>query len=527
VAVFELVIFLLFVGALLSGLARRARVPYPALLALAGAALALIPGTPSVTLDPELALALFVAPVLLDAAFDSSPRDLKENWRAVTGLALAAVGLTVAAVAVVVRWLVPDMPWSAAIALGAIVAPPDAAAATAVLRQLKLPHHVLVILEGESLFNDASALLIYRLAVAATVTGAFSGWGIVPLLLVVCLGSIVLGAVLSRVAMATLPRIHDVATAVIAQFLSTFAVWMIAERLHLSGIITVVVFAITVARSAPDLTPARLRLPSYAVWEVVVFVLNVLAFILIGLQLKPILERLSEKELITYLETGAAVTAAVILVRIAWVMGYAGIGNWIRDRFGGRFNRPARYVSLGAATAIAWCGMRGIVTLAAALALPDGVHGPLAFPYRDLILFSAFAVVLGTLVLQGVTLTPLLRGLRLEDDGSVDREVRLARAETTRAALDAVDGTGAREDMVELLRRKYQDRLQRAEEVINGGSVTGESAYLIAQRRAQTAQRRKLSELRASGVIGDDAFHRVEEELDWADVNVDGMARGD
>src|SRR6185503_9799437 len=148
-AVFELVIFLLFAGALLAAVARRTRVPYPALLALAGATLALLPGTPSVTLDPELALALFVAPVLLDAAFDSSPRDLKQNWRAVTGLALAAVGLTVAAVALVARWLVPDMPWAAAIALGAIVAPPDAAAATAVLRQLRLPHRVLVILEGE------------------------------------------------------------------------------------------------------------------------------------------------------------------------------------------------------------------------------------------------------------------------------------------------------------------------------------------------------------------------------------------
>jgi len=526
-AVFELVIFLLFVGALLAAAARRTRVPYPALLALAGAALALLPNTPSVTLDPELALALFVAPVLLDAAYDSSPRDLKENWRAVTGLALAAVGVTVAAVALVAHWLVPGMPWAAAIALGAIVAPPDAAAATAVLRHLRLPHRVLVILEGESLFNDASALLIYRLAVFAAVTGTFSGWSAVPLLLVVCLGSIVLGAILSWISMLTLPRIQDVPTAVIAQFLSTFAVWMIAERLHLSGIITVVVFAILVARTAPDRIPARLRIPSYAVWEVVVFVLNVLAFILIGLQLKPILERLSRAELIAYLETGASVTAAVIVVRILWVMGYAGIGGWLRARVGGYLSRPPRFVSLGAATVIAWCGMRGIVTLAAALALPDGVHGPVAFPYRDLILFSAFAVVLGTLVVQGVTLTPLIRILGLEDDGSVDREVRLARAETARAALDAVDGSASGEEMVQLLRRKYQERVERAELGTAPAAGNGESAYLSVQRRAQIAQRRRLSELRASGVIGDDAFHRVEEELDWAEVNTDAMARAD
>ena len=181
---------------MLAALARRINVPYPALLALTGAALALLPGTPSVTLDPQLALALFVAPVLLDAAFDSSPRDLRQNWRAVTSLALIAVGLTVAAVAVAVRWVVPDMPWSVAIALGAIVAPPDAAAATAVLRQLRAPHRVFVILEGESLFNDASALLIYRLAVAATITGSFSGWSAIPMLVVVCAGSVLLGYLL-------------------------------------------------------------------------------------------------------------------------------------------------------------------------------------------------------------------------------------------------------------------------------------------------------------------------------------------
>jgi NhaP-type Na+/H+ or K+/H+ antiporter len=214
-AVFELVIALLFVGTLLAAWARRVNAPYPAALALAGAGLALLPNTPVVTLDPQLALTLFVAPVLLDAAFDASPRDLKRNWRAVSGLAIAAVGLTVGAVALVARWLVPDLPWPAAIALGAIVAPPDAAAASAVLRQLRPPHRVLVILEGESLFNDASALLIYRLAVAAAVTGAFSGWRVVPMLAVVTLGSSVLGAILARVTLAALRQVQDVATSVL------------------------------------------------------------------------------------------------------------------------------------------------------------------------------------------------------------------------------------------------------------------------------------------------------------------------
>src|SRR5215470_10772280 len=254
--------------------AAAAPASYPALLALAGAAIALLPSAPTVVLDPELALTLFVAPVLLDAAFDSSPRDLKQSWRTVTGLAILAVGATVVGVAVVVRAMMPDVSWPVAIALGAIVAPPDASAATAVLRQVRLPHRIVVILEGESLFNDASALLTYRLAVAATVTGAFSGWTAIPMLVLVCAGSVVLALALSWIATWAITLIEDVATSVIVQFVSTFAVWTIAERLHLAAIITVVVFAILAARRSPQVMPARLRVPSYAVWEVTVFVLN-------------------------------------------------------------------------------------------------------------------------------------------------------------------------------------------------------------------------------------------------------------
>jgi monovalent cation/hydrogen antiporter len=523
--VFELVITLLLVGAVLAAVARRMNAPYPALLALAGAALALLPNVPSVMLDPQLALTLFVAPVLLDAAFDSSPRDLKQNWRAVTGLALVAVGVTVVAVAVVARRMVPELPWPAAIALGAIVAPPDAAAATAVLRQLRAPHKVFVILEGESLFNDATALLTYRLAVAAAVTGTFSGWSAIPMLALVSAGSIALGAILCRVVLFLTSRIEDIATAVISQFVSTFAVWMIAEALGLSGIITMVVFAILIARTAPDRIPARLRIPSYAVWEVTVFVLNVLAFILVGLQLKPILGRLDHRELIAYLGVAAAVTGAVILVRIVWVMGYAAVGRWLARRRDPSAD-AGKYPSFRTATVIAWCGMRGIVTLAAALALPA------RFPYRDLILFTAFSVVLGTLVVQGMTVSPLMRVLKLRDDHTVQREVRLARAETARAGLAAVDGAESGNEMMRLLQRKYQARVRRAESTRSGppepsDDDDGAAGYWSAVRQAQAAERRTLSDLRARGVIGDDAFHRVEEELDFADMNADAMTRGE
>ncbi len=261
-----------------------------------------------------------------------------------------------------------------------------------------------MILEGESLFNDASALLIYRLAVGAALAGALSPASVIPLLLVVTVGSVVLGFVLSRVIVPLTARIHDVAIAVVVQFCGTFAVWMLAERLHLSGILTVVVFAMASVRRAADVIPARVRIPSYAVWEFAVFVLNVLAFILVGFQLKAILGRIDTPTLIEYAGIAMAVCIATILSRIAWVSGAAAISRW-RCRpapEGTEGRRDTVGLSSRAAAVVGWCGMRGIVTLAAALALPaDGSDGP-AFPYRDLVLFTAFSVVLGTLVVQGI-----------------------------------------------------------------------------------------------------------------------------
>ena len=535
--VFELIIALLLAGACLTMLSRRLGVPYPAMVALAGAGLALVPGTPTLVLDPELALTLFVAPVLLDAAFDASPRDLRANWRAITGLVIGAVGLTIAVVAGVARLLVPEMPWAVAIALGAIVAPPDAAAATAVLKQLRPPHRLLVILEGESLFNDASALLIYRLAVDAALVGAMSPARVVPLLLGVTLGSAVLGLVLSRVILLLIARVHDVAIAVVLQFCGAFAVWILAERLHLSGILTVVVFAMSAARRAADVTPARLRLPSYAVWEFAVFVLNVLAFILVGFQLKGILGRLDSHTLLEYVGVAGAVCAATVLARFAWVWGAATLSRW---RFRvvpeeGRSAPGSVAVSKGAAAVVGWCGMRGIVTLAAALALPTGgAEGP-AFPHRDLILFIAFSVVLGTLVLQGMTLRPLIHLLQLEDDDPVEREVRLARVETLRAALLAASGVPD-DELSGLLRHRYQLMLRRAEAERDrdghpspeaaprdGGGLNAEFDIV---RRVTAAERRRLLALRADGTIGDVAFQRVEQELDVKEMDLLQLSPG-
>ncbi|MBN9686345.1 MULTISPECIES: Na+/H+ antiporter [unclassified Corallococcus] len=530
--VFEIVIALLLGGAGLAALSRRLGTPYPALVALAGAVLALVPGSPELVLDPELALTLFVAPVLLDAAFDASPRDLRANWRPVASLALGAVVLTVIAVAVAVRWMVPSMPWAAAIALGAIVAPPDAAAATAVLKQLKPPHRLMVILEGESLFNDASALLIYRLALGAVAAGGVLGWSAVPTLLVVTVASVLLGLVLSRVSLRINASVEDVSTAVITQFGSTFAVWILAERLHLSGILTTVVYAMTISRTASVVTPARIRIPSYAVWEVATFVLNVLAFVLVGFQLKGIVARFDRETWWEYTAIAAVVTVAAILARIAWVMGAAAFNRW-RQR---QSKSSTVTLSPGAAVLVGWCGMRGIVTLAAALALPTGHDGVAAFPYRDLILFTSFSVVLGTLVVQGMTLKPLMTRLKLDDDGEVDHEVRLARVETLRAGLEATQDSPGTE-LATLVRRRYELQLRRARQLLDEHVLVGTAspsspwgpptADAEMVRTAMAASRRKLAELRATGTIGDAAFQQVEQELDWSELDLQQILRAE
>ena len=316
--IFQWLLMLLVGAVALTALARYLKLPYPSLLAVGGAAIALLPNAPAFTLHPELALAIFVAPVLLDSAFDTSLRDLRRYWVPVLSLVVVAVGVTTFAVAWIAHSLVPGMPWAAAIALGAIVAPPDAAAASAILRQLHIPHRMVVILEGESLLNDATALLIYRLAVSATMGSTFST-SVVAWQALAMVGSVLAGFLLAHFYLRIVERVTDIPSAIIMQFVGAFGVWILADELGLSAIVTVVTFAITAARITPESTPATLRLPSYAVWETVVFVLNVIAFVVIGLQLRPILGSLEADERSQYLQIAGLVLATVVSVRIAWV----------------------------------------------------------------------------------------------------------------------------------------------------------------------------------------------------------------
>jgi CPA1 family monovalent cation:H+ antiporter len=513
---FERLLVLFLAAVALAAAARRLGAPYPVFLALGGVVLAFVPGGPRFTLPPELALALFVAPVLLDAAYDASPRDLRDNWAPVTSLVVFAVGLTAVAVAIVARALEPGLPWAPAIALGAVVAPPDAAAATAVLRGLHPPHRILTILEGESLLNDASALLLYRLAVGAVAAGGFSLAAVGPTFLLAVAGSVVTGPVLGWVAIRVMSPVQHVPTAIILQFVSTFGVWILAEEIGLSGVLTMVCYAITMARSAPERIPARTRIPTYAVWETVIFALNILAFIFIGLQVRPILEGLATEDRGRYAAVAAAVVLTVIVVRLAWHMSFNAVIRWRDRRFGFNPPRPMLRPTVGSGLVISWAGMRGIVSLAAALALPA------AFPYRDLIVLTAFAVVVGTLVIQGLTLKPLMRALDFHDEDPVGREAAAARARALGAGLAVLDAEASssagavKEEFIAHLRANQTE----------AASTDGlHAAHHELHRRALDAARKAVFTMRDEDEIGDDAFHLIEEELDWLEMAAGGKEK--
>jgi CPA1 family monovalent cation:H+ antiporter len=420
-----------------------------------------------------------------------------------------AVGLTTAAVALVARTLVPEMPWAPAIALGAVVAPPDAAAAAAVLRPLRPPHRILTILEGESLLNDASALLIYRLAVGAVAANGFSLGAVAPTFMLAVAESLVAGPALGWLFVRFIERVQHVPTSIILQFVSTFGVWILADRLGLSGVLTMVCYVITVARRSPERTPARIRIPAYAVWETVVFVMNILAFIFIGLQIRPILESLEATDRGRYFELAGAVLLTVIVVRLAWHMSFNSVVRWRHRQRGFHPIRPMLRPTVGSGLMISWAGMRGIVSLAAAMALPP------AFPYRDLIVLTAFSVVLGTLVLQGLTLKPLLRALDLDDDDPIGRELSAARARALRAGLATFEHD--RSPVADTIREAFTMRLAPGHR--EGGDAR-RSATAEIHRAALQAARQAVLATRANDEIGDDAFHLVEEDLDWLEMAV-------
>lgn len=501
--IFETILLLLLGAVLLSMVASAQGIPYPTLLAIAGVGLALIPGLPTLAVPPDLILAMFVAPILLDAAHDMSWRDLRRNWKPVLSLVIVAVGLTTIAVAATARWFLPDLPWAAAIALGALLAPPDAVAALAVMRQVEPPHRIRTVLEGESLLNDASSLLIYRIAVTSVAAGSFSIGEAVPAFVLVAFGSVFVGWSMAKVVGRLIRRVEDTASATVLQFVTTFGVWLLAERLHLSEVITIVTFGLTAARASTKAMPAAVRVSSFATWETMTFVLNVLAFLLVGLQLRAVLPAVENGQNAAWFATAAVILMVVVVVRFCWVFAYRALH---RDD-PARPDAMSSEQSFKAAVVVGWSGMRGIVTLAAALALP------ISFPYRDFILLTAFTTVLGTLVIQGLTLRPLLRWLNIARDTVVENEVRLARTKALKAALEILathEGPGAQR-----LRDEYEAMLADAKANTKAANLEDDDL----RRLIVSQSRGAIDTLRESGSIGDDAYRQVERELDWLELS--------
>lgn len=469
----EALVLLLLASALLLPIARRLSVPYPTLLALAGALAAMTPWAPRIALDPQVALLVFIAPALLSAAYDTSPHALLRHWRPLFALAVMAVVLTTAAVAWL-GWAIAGLPLAAAVALGAIVAPPDAAAAQAVLASRGLPRRTLTVLQGESLLNDAVALLLFAGATGWIAHQGGAGAYLSSLALSLP-GGVLLGA-LAGWAFVALWRVWaGTHSLTVLEFASTFGIWLLAERLHLSAILAVVTFGMWTARGALRRQSARDRIHSFSVWDAAVFLLNVVAFMLMGLQARDIVGRLDSADLWRSLGFATLVFLAVVAVRMVWVLSYRRILGPLLpglDRTGG---------DIRLRVLIGWSGMRGVLTLATAMSLPAD------FPGRDLIVLSAFAVVMGTLVVQGATIAPLVRWLGLPQDTSLERETERAR---------------------KLLRR------------LAGGAASGMQRRADAQRDRIRAERRVLNDLRRTQRIEEDVFRLLQEELDWREVSL-------
>ncbi len=503
---------LLSVVAAITIAARRIGIPYPILMVIGGLVLGLIPGAPRVELEPETVLLLFLPAILFSAAYLSSPRDLWRNVRPITLLAFGLVLTTTLAVATVMVLLVPGIGWPLAIALGAIVSPPDAIAATSIAERLGLPRRLVTILEGESLVNDATALVTYRFALAAAATGAFSLGEAALGFVAVAAGGVLIGVIVGALVTWILKRLSDPPVEVLITLLAPYAAYLPAEKLGVSGVLAAVTAGLILGWYAPRVMSSDTRILGFGAWQMTIFVVNGLAFILIGLQIPSVLEALTEYEPLELAGLGAAVAGTVIVVRMLWVFPATYLPRILSSSLRRRDPAPPRQ----AVVVLGWAGMRGAVSLAAALALPP------ALAERNLLIFLTFVVIMATLVGQGLTLPWLIRRLGLGDDGSAEHEELHAREAATEAALQRLDElvmeVPGHLELIDRLRAQYADRAQHFSHDHEAGSQPEvdheEIEHERIRREVLVAERIAVVDLRNRGVISDDALRLVERDLD-------------
>jgi CPA1 family monovalent cation:H+ antiporter len=504
----EVVIFLLLCAVALGWVSRRAGLPYPVALVVGGGALGFIPRLPQLEFDPQFLLVLVLPPILYQAALLTSWRDFKANLRPIGLLAIGLVIVTTLLVGASLKFLIPDIPWAIAFAFGAIVSPPDAVAATAILSKLNMPRRIVTVLEGESLVNDASGLVLYRFAVAAALSGAFSLFEASVQFVLVAIGGIAIGMLLAGIFVAIHRFLGDPFIEVLLSLAVPYLAYVAAESVHVSGVLAVVAAGLLRGRYSPKMVSAEMRILARSVWNILVFMLNSLVFILIGLQLSDATSRLEGYTGWDLAADALAVSMVAILVRFAWVYFAEYLPAWLGRLFGRKTSPPLP----GEAFIVSWCGMRGIVSLAAALALPSDVV------YRDLLVFLTFVVILVTLVVQGLTLAPLIRRLNLGTDHSARDEHRLARMSMGKAALAAIDRAAEEAsvlpEVVERIRSEFGERMAAASPLAQMSDSSHANATRV-RLAAVRAEREELIRLWQASEISDEVLHHLEEELDY------------
>jgi CPA1 family monovalent cation:H+ antiporter len=516
----EVVLGMMIVAVILARFSDAAGVPYAVLLVVAGMALAFVPRLPSVDFEPQLIMALFLPPLLFSSAYFTSWRDFRMYLRPILGLAIGLVLFTTLGVGLAVKTLLPDVPWAVAFLLGAIVSPPDAVAAAAILEKLRLPKRIVAILEGESLVNDATGLVLYKFALAAVLSGTFSVVEATGMFAIYAVGGCALGYGIGLASVWALKRLHETLLQIAFSFVVPFVAFLVGENIHVSGVLAVVVAGLVVGWHAPEFFSAQARIQGQMVWSAVVFVLNALVFILIGLQLDGIAQRLADYNIVDLLWLAAVVSAVAIAIRLVWVFPSAYLpmlSRTLREREG---VPPASWVTI-----VGWTGMRGVVSLAAALAIPQVTADGEPFPGRDLVVFLSFAVIFATLVVQGTTLAPLIKLLRVGGDRNAEIEEESARRKMAHAALAEIDRL-AGEDLVALeiapgLRRTYEGKLRPEAPTQHDREL--ESARRHARRvrlQVVNAERRRLLKLRREREIGDDVLHRLMREVDLEEMRL-------
>jgi len=505
--------------------ARRLQVPEPIVLVLGGLLVSLLPGLPSVELQPDYVFLIVLPPLLYAQAWFTSWKDFCDQLRPITYLAVGLVLFTASAVAFAAHALMPELPLAAAFVLGAIVSPPDAVAASAIAQRLHLPRRMVTVLEGESLVNDATGLVAYKFAVIAVLTGGFSVGQATSGFILVVLGGVGVGLVVGWSFAWLLRRIRDDLIDIVLSLVAPYAAYLGAERLHFSGVLATVTAGIYLGALSPDLLSASARLTGTAFWNTLIFLLNGVVFMLIGLQLPQVIRNLHGHTWGTLIGSAALIGAVVVLTRLLWVFSGDYVLRWWRRKARG-YEPKASWREV---TVVAWCGMRGVVSLAAALAVPHLLPSGTEFPERDLILFFTFAVILLTLVGQGLSLPALIRRLRVGTHGAPDEGEREARRSSARAALERIEQVAAEERIADEARlavaSTYEERLHHLSdelaEALGWSPLRQRSVEGRRLRRAAlAAERQHLIALHRQHRLNKELLHKLERELDLEEARL-------